>query len=107
MARDVTTLLGACLVYTEPTASTQTRLRLQLPTSAVNVTLLAFAAERRAAAPLLHGARRCPSLSPARAARSIDGTDRLTDGRTERRKDARPFHRPRCAKGHKKLVGCR
>jgi len=39
---------------------------IQLPTSALNVTLLAFAAERRAAAPLLVGARRrrrCRSIS--------------------------------------------
>jgi len=38
--------------------------------SAVNMTLPAFAAERRAAAPLLLGARRCRSLSPARMALS-------------------------------------
>jgi len=35
---------------------------VELPTSADNVTLLAFAAERRAAAPLLVGARRPPPL---------------------------------------------
>jgi len=34
------------------------------------MTLPAFAAERRAAAPLLLGARRCRSLSPARMALS-------------------------------------
>jgi len=65
---------------------------IQLPTSALNVTLLAFAAERRAAAPLLVGARRrrrCRSIStfysPHGALqqahrtprlRSNDGTDR-------------------------------
>jgi len=62
--------------------------------SAVNVTLLAFAAERRAAAPLLLGARRLPlSIDVSRPhgvqqqtrctprLRSIDGTDRQTDGR--------------------------
>ena len=36
----------------------------QPPTSAVNVTLLAFAAVRRAAVPLLLGARRCRSMFP-------------------------------------------
>jgi len=41
---------------------------IQLPTSALNVTLLAFAAERRAAAPLLVGARR------RRRCRSIHST---------------------------------
>jgi len=35
---------------------------VELPTSADNETLLAFAAERRAAAPLLVGARRPPPL---------------------------------------------
>jgi len=65
---------------------------IQLLTSALNVTLLAFAAERRAAAPLLVGARRrrrCRSISTTPTAlsskptvrrtprlRSNDGTDR-------------------------------
>ena len=39
------------------------RVGVRLLTSAVNVTLPAFAAERRAAAPLLLGARRCRSIS--------------------------------------------
>jgi len=62
---------------------------VQLPTSADKVTLLAFAAVRRAAAAL--GGRRYQSISPARLAhnsnpphriqRSIDGTDGPTDGR--------------------------
>jgi len=44
---------------------------VQLPTSAVNVTLLAFAAERRAVAPpLMLGARRCRLISPAGTALS-------------------------------------
>jgi len=60
----------------------------------VNVALLAFAAECRAAAPLLLGARRLPlSIDVSRPPgpqqqtrctpqlRSIDGTDRQTDGR--------------------------
>jgi len=61
---------------------------------AVNVTLLAFATKRRAAAPLLLGARRpplsidisCPerrsAANPPYAAAAVyDGTDRQTDGR--------------------------
>jgi len=61
----------------------------------VNVALLAFAAECRAAAPLLLGARRLPlsiDISRLHGAqqqtrctprlRSIDGTDGRTDGRT-------------------------
>jgi len=72
----------------------------------VNVALLAFAAERRAAAPLLLGARSLPlsiDISRPHGAqqqtrrtpqlRSIDGTDGRTDGRT----DAGPFRRPCCA----------
>jgi len=38
---------------------------VQLSTPAVNASLLAFAAERRAEAPLLLGARRCRSMYPA------------------------------------------
>jgi len=65
--------------------------------SAVNVTLPAFAAERRAAAPLLLGPGACyRSIPPAcRALRSksaarrcmlsIDGTDRRTDKRRDGR----------------------
>jgi len=52
---------------------------IQLPTSALNVTLLAFAAERRAAAPLLVGARRrrrSRSISPAPTALSSKPTAR-------------------------------
>jgi len=73
-----------------------TQVRVQLPTSAGNVSLLAFAAERRAAVRLV--ARR-----PAAAAvdryrlptgmllqRSIDGSDERTDGQT----DAVALHRP-------------
>jgi len=47
------------------------RVCVQLPTSAVNVTLLAFAAERRAAAPLLLSAGHADrSTSPACRAHS-------------------------------------
>jgi len=77
---------------------------IQLPTLAVNVALLAFAAERRAAAcaaaPLLLGARRrsCQSISPAETAlsnkpASSRGCSRMM-GQTDRRTDARSFHRP-------------
>jgi len=72
------------------------QVRVQLPTLAGNVSLLAFAAERRAAVRLV--ARR-----PAAAAvdryrlptgmllqRSIDGSDERTDGQT----DAVALHRP-------------
>ena len=68
---------------------------IQLPTSALNVTLLAFAAERRAAAPLLVGARRrrrCRSIStfysPHGAQQQAHRTPRLrsNDG-TDRQKD--------------------
>ena len=52
---------------TTPVDSTRTQVRVQLPTSADNATLLAFAAERRAAAPLLPGSRRCRLISPAGA----------------------------------------
>jgi len=70
---------------------------IQLPTSALNVTLLAFAAERRAAAPLLVGARRrrrCRSIStfysPHGAQQQAHRTPRLrsNDG-TDRQKDHR------------------
>jgi len=65
--------------------------------------LLAFAVERRAAAPLLLGARlpplsidiSCPHGTQQQTRRTPrlrlnDGTHRPTDGRT----DARPLHRP-------------
>jgi len=82
------------------------QVRVQLPTSAVNVTLLAFAAEHRAAALLLLGARRSPlsiDISCPHGAQqqtchmlwSTDDTDTQTDGRT----DARPLHRP-CSAYH-------
>ena len=87
---------------------------VQLPESAVNVTRLAFAAERRAAAPLCLGARgdrRCRSISPARTALSskpaacrgcgrVTGqTDRQADGQADGRTldrfiDAAPYAMP-------------
>jgi len=68
---------------------------VQPSTTAINVTLLAFAADRRvamrraAAAALQLGARRCQSISPTRgapsskpphAAAAVDRWDRRTDG---------------------------
>jgi len=52
---------------------------VQFPTSVVNVALLAFAAECRAAAPL-SGTQQQTRRSDAR--RPNDGTDRLTHGQT-------------------------
>jgi len=80
-----------------------TQICVQLPMSAVNVTLLAFAAERRAAAPLLWApgacrARRlhCRSISPADMALSSKPAAHRGCGRmmTYRQTDARSFHRP-------------
>ena len=61
----------------------------QLPTSADNVVLLAFAADRRAAIDryLLAGGPKAANLQQRRAA---TGWDRRTDRRT----DARQLHRP-------------
>ena len=100
--------------------SSTIRVCVQLPSSAVNETLPAFAAERRAAAPLLLGTRRLPlsiNISRPRGARqqtrrtprmlSSDGTDRQTDRQTERQTDgrtvARPFHRP-CSHGRPHIL---
>jgi len=59
------------------------QVRVQLPTSAVNVILLAFAAEHRAQQQTCH---------------MLLSTDD-TDTQTNRRKDARPLHRP-CSAYH-------
>jgi len=67
-----------------------------LVTSAVNMTLPAFAAERRAAAPLLlsAGARRCRSICFAFGALSSKPaarrSGRRTIGQTDGRTDGRP-----------------
>ena len=58
-----------------------------LVNSAVNVTLPAFAAERRAAAPLLLGDRyvlpaKHSAANPPHAAAAVERWDRQTDGRT-------------------------
>ena len=69
---------------------------VQLPTSAVNVTLLALVTERRAAAPLLLSAVQqsintsCPpgtqqQTRNSSVRRANDETDRQTDGQTDRR----------------------
>jgi len=67
------------------------------------VTLPAFAAERRAAAPLLLGARRPPLLIDISCLHGAQQQTRRTprlwsmNGHTDRRTDALPTHRPRCA----------
>ena len=69
---------------------------LQPPTSANNMTLLAFAAERRAAA--VPGSRHCPparrahSSNPLHAAAAVNIGDRQADGQT----DTIPLHKPYC-----------
>ena len=64
------------------------QVRVQPPTSAINVTLLAFAAERRAAAPLLLDARRCRSISPAHRTHSSKPAARCGCGaRCDRHRD--------------------
>ena len=60
--------------------------------SCINVTLLAFAADRRAAAPLLLSADRAAInryLLPAGVRRTNVGTDEQTDERTDRQTDRR------------------
>jgi len=71
--------------------------QFSLVNSAVNVTLPAFAAVRRAAGAVAAERRRCRSICPGRealrsktAAAVVRQWDRQTDGRT----DARPLHRP-------------
>jgi len=76
------------------------QVRVQLPTSAVNVTLLAFAAEHRAAALLLLGARRsplsidisCPHGAQQQTCHMLWSTDD-TDTQTNRRMDGRTLDR--------------
>ena len=74
------------------------------------MTLLAFAAERRAVAPLLPSAGVCctapaavdryllptwrSAANPPHAAAVVDRRDRRTDGETDRQTDTRPLHRP-------------
>jgi len=74
------------------------------------MTLPAFAAERRAAAPLLlrAGVRRCRSISPsaqrsaANPPHAADGTMGQTDGQT----DARPLHTVTLFKRHHSSKHC-
>ena len=76
---------------------------VQLPTPADNVTLLAFAAERRPCnnrSIYMYPARRAHNNKPGRQKQChgcnpclLCGADRQTDGQT----DARQFHRPCCA----------
>ena len=79
----------AALLYASPYGQGyNTQVSVQLPTSAGNVSLLAFAAERRAA--VRHVARRPAggrlrrAISPAHgyAAAAVDRRERRTDGRT-------------------------
>jgi len=73
-----------------------TQVRVQLPTSAGNVSLLAFAAERRAAVRLVDRRPAAAAVDRYRLPtglllqRSIDGSDERTDGQT----DAVALHRP-------------
>jgi len=67
--------------------------KIQLLASAVNATLLVFAAERRAAAPLLLGARRPPSY-PHGAQQQTRRTPRLwSNGGCDRQTGGRTFDR--------------
>ena len=74
--------------------------------------VLAFSAEHRAATPLLLAARcrRCRSMSSARPALSSKPAARRDCGRkmgqTDRRRDARPFHRS-CCERRQQTVGQR
>lgn len=99
----LTLVIEACCQHRK---TQQKQVHVQPRNSVVNVTLPAFAAERRAGAPLLLllGARRPPlstpishagtALSSKFAAATCGG--RMI-GQTDRRTDARPFHRHRSA----------
>ena len=73
---------------------------VQLPTSAVNVTLLALVTERRAAAPLLLSAVQqsintsCP---PGTQQQTRNSSVRRANDETDRQTDSRPLHRPSSA----------
>jgi len=83
-------------------SSIQWQVCVQPPTPADNVTLLAFAVERRAAVCRAAAGPRlidisCPPANPQqqrRAAARKGRTDRRTDSRTDGRTDARQLHRP-------------
>jgi len=79
---------SACVPYANSSVVLlPVKLGVQLPTSAVSVTLLAFAAERRAASPLLLDVRRCllparrSAANPPHSAPAVTRWDRQTDGR--------------------------
>jgi len=97
MSKQTTSRHGICCSSAQQNRS----VRVQLPTSADNVTLPAFAAVRRAAAQLLLSAVQqsigisCPpgaqqQTRTSRVRLASDGTDRRTDRQT----DIRSFHRP-------------
>jgi len=84
----------AALLYASPYGQgCNTQVRVQLPTSAGNVSLLAFAAERRAAVRLVAKRPAAAAVDRCRLStgmllllRSIDGTDGRTDIRTDGRR---------------------
>jgi len=83
----------AALLYASPYGQgCNTQVRVQLPTSAGNVSLLAFAAERRAAVrlvakrPAAAAVDRCRLSTGMLLLRSIDRTDGRTDIRTDGRR---------------------
>jgi len=91
-------------LHTNPVNFPAEQVCVQLPTLADNETLLAVTAERRAAAPC------CGAAATGRPAAAVVGRYRLysrrsaanpphaaaarSNDRTDRRTDARPFHRP-------------
>ena len=81
-------------VYVSTSCQTE-RVCVQLPTSAVNVALLAFAAQRRSCSNRsISPARRAHSSKPASAEcgrQTMEQTDGQTDGRTDTRPLRRPF----------------
>jgi len=83
----------AALLYASPYGQgCNTQVRVQLPTSAGNASLLAFAAERRAAVrlvakrPAAAAVDRCRLSTGMLLLWSIDGTDGRTDIRTDGRR---------------------
>jgi len=73
----------------------QEQVRVQHRTSAVNATLLAFAAERRPCSNRsISRVRAAHGSKPAVAAECGGRQDRRTDGRTDGQTDARSVHRP-------------
>ena len=85
-------------IYPRPFQQNTTKqVCVQLPTLGVNVTLLAFAAERRAAAPLLLSADRAAIdryiLPPGTQQQTCSSGMRLANYGTDGQTDSRPLHR--------------